>query len=338
MPDFWITRESPARQPPLFSFLTSVDEVPSAADERWRGGITTADVSNQGLDSIESPGVLEAATTNTDTTVVLADATDRITVGMYVSGVGIPAGARVAAVTDSTHIELTVAATATDASVDLTFSAAPSTRGDAKQWLPFTLRGSVIETTQAFDVDTYPRKAAEAFGFGVSEALAHELWTGELQPSNPYLAKPGVGTIDLTPGGGIGVVAGINLLCAHMTIAGRNRAGMLFAAPQTLERWMSLSSTPGSVSGGKLRISPFGHILCSDAGFPGTGISGATTAGKQWIFGLDPVVLERSPARQVPGDLKSATSRDQNTVTYSVEQDATFRHLMHRRFCIEVGM
>jgi hypothetical protein len=158
-----------------------------------------------------------------------------------------------------------------------------------------------------------------------------------LAPSNPYLSKSSAGTVDLTPQAGIAVVAGIDKLAAALAVAGQNRAGWICCAPETFERFVSVAGR-GSLVGGKWRLPPFGHVLVSDAGFPGTGISGAHTTGKQWAFGIDPVVLERSQLRINPGDLKAAVDRDMNAVTFEVEQDCVFRYLLHRRFAIEVTL
>lgn len=64
---------------------------------------------------------LVCGTTNTSTTVTTSD-TGSIWVGQPVSGTGIPASTTVASITDATHFELSAAATATNASVTLTFS------------------------------------------------------------------------------------------------------------------------------------------------------------------------------------------------------------------------
>ena len=59
-------------------------------------------------------------TTNTDATVTM-DNTGRIAVGMSVSGTGIPVGATVASITNSTTFELSANATATNSNTTLTF-------------------------------------------------------------------------------------------------------------------------------------------------------------------------------------------------------------------------
>jgi hypothetical protein len=65
--------------------------------------------------------VLSANIANGDATVTIAD-TDKIHIGMAVSGTGIPAGTTVDSITDGTDFELSANATVTNASAELTFS------------------------------------------------------------------------------------------------------------------------------------------------------------------------------------------------------------------------
>lgn len=61
------------------------------------------------------------STTSGDATVVVPNITDLV-VGQLVSGTGIPAGAYITELTDSTHIEISANATATGSSLTLTFA------------------------------------------------------------------------------------------------------------------------------------------------------------------------------------------------------------------------
>jgi len=80
---------------------------------------------DDGAECVLKATIKQSCTTvNTDATLTVADS-DKLAVGMVVSGTGITSGATIASITDSTHVELSAAAT-TSATNTLTFTTSAS--------------------------------------------------------------------------------------------------------------------------------------------------------------------------------------------------------------------
>jgi len=80
---------------------------------------------DDGADCVIKATIKQSCTTvNTDATLTVADSS-KLAVGMVVSGTGIPSGATISSITDSTHIELSATAT-TSATNTLTFTTSDS--------------------------------------------------------------------------------------------------------------------------------------------------------------------------------------------------------------------
>ena len=89
-------------------------------DSDWLLEFRRGDVSPVVWIRLEARDISAAISVNSgDAT--LATATGSLVVGMEITGTGIPAGATIASITDSTHLEMSATATATGAPITVTF-------------------------------------------------------------------------------------------------------------------------------------------------------------------------------------------------------------------------
>ena len=116
----------------LYAFLPATEEGSAFVDSITIGGTNTGYTGAAGLYDLvfTDTFVIACDTTNADAKVVTADTT-KIAVGQKVSGTGIPAGATVLSITNSTTFELSANATADGSNVSVTFDTNPTERATA---------------------------------------------------------------------------------------------------------------------------------------------------------------------------------------------------------------
>lgn len=102
---------------------TTVLVLSAAATSTLAGSATLKFVHPAAAGELIPPVVLDQCATTSTSTTVTVPTTTGLRAGMPVSGTGIPAGAFIASITDGTTLVLSAAATATGASVRLTFTA-----------------------------------------------------------------------------------------------------------------------------------------------------------------------------------------------------------------------
>jgi hypothetical protein len=102
---------------------TTVLVLSAAATSTLSGSATLKFVHSSAAGELIPPVVLDQCATTSSSTTVTTPTTTGLRAGMPVSGTGIPVGAFVSSITDGTTLVLSAAATATGASVRLTFSA-----------------------------------------------------------------------------------------------------------------------------------------------------------------------------------------------------------------------
>lgn len=95
------------------------------------------------------------------------------------------------------------------------------------------------------------------------------------------------------------------------------RRGMIHVSPQVLDELHSAFALELS---GQLWLSPMGHIVVADAGYPGTGPDSGAGSTHQWIYGTSLVDYLLGPVQV--GDPRTSTNRSINLTVLYASQEA----------------
>jgi hypothetical protein len=190
-------------------------------------------------------------------------------------------------------------------------------------------------TTLGTRADALAARARALLAQVESAAIAHEFWTGALAAAAITDAPNGsqveqdwqavahlasTAAVDLTPGGGPPpLLAGIGLLEDALGDALAGAPATLHMRRSTLAHAMAPTGWRGE---GSLILTPTGHRVVADAGYPGTGPNGATPAvGTAWIYGSARPTVYRSAA-EILGDPGREMNRATNRLTTVAEKYA----------------
>lgn len=164
-----------------------------------------------------------------------------------------------------------------------------------------------------------------------SYRIAAELWSGTLAQAatldNEWLTDdPAIITAaPIAPHLALGIIE------SGLAVMLRGRRGMIHVSPQVLAELV----TNGTVRlAGQLWLSPLGHLIVADAGYPGTGPDGNGST-KQWMYGTSLVGYRLDEIIVIPGSFNDAhtigqaTDLDTNSVVLRAERAALLQWDWH---------
>jgi len=158
-----------------------------------------------------------------------------------------------------------------------------------------------------------------AFAATESYAVARELARGSAAPLNPFLADANLTIL----AGGAAVTPDVGLSYLEDAIGATGRGGMILTTPAV---GAALNGSGGyglEVRSGRLVTSANNTPVALDGGFIGTSPSLhiALGTGEAWAFATGPIQVRRSADIEiVPGDIREATDRSANEVTFRAER------------------
>lgn len=182
--------------------------------------------------------------------------------------------------------------------------------------------GYLSETCTArgisWDPQGYADRAVAAFAGLEYWALEKQLMSGTFKPTNPWITDL---DLDIIGGGVVGADAGLEYL--EDAIAATGRKGVIHAEPSTIVAWarnwqvFEKGSQLVTMNGTPV-VSGYGYL----DSYPIAQGPGSISARKSWAYATGPILYQRGDRIiQLPGDIREALDRTENTVTYRAERD-----------------
>lgn len=199
------------------------------------------------------------------------------------------------------------------------------TKSDGTGWeLPifqaFTVYLPITCSTMTAHAPGFEDRVRLAFAATESYAVAFELARGHANPLNPFLTDANLTIL----AGGAAVTPDVGLSYLEDAIGATGRAGMIHATPAVGASFNGSGGYGLDVRSGSLQTTANGTPVALDGGYIGAAASlhAAPAAGTSWAFATGPVQVRRSGDIEiVPGDIREATDRQINEVTFRAERD-----------------
>jgi hypothetical protein len=159
-----------------------------------------------------------------------------------------------------------------------------------------------------------------AFAATESFAVAFEFSRGFANPLNPFLCDANLTIL----AGGAAVTPDVGLSHLEDAIGATGRMGMIHTTPAV---GASLNGSGGyglDIRSGALLTTANGTPVALDGGYIGASPSlhAALGTGEAWAFATGPVQIRRTGDIEIiPGDIREATDRSINEVTFLAERD-----------------
>lgn len=183
--------------------------------------------------------------------------------------------------------------------------------------MPFAVYATDECSTFGFSARDWQGRARRQLAATESYEVAAELWTGSLgltiddRDGNPQpvrsLAKAGADTLT-SAGSAADPIDALALIEQGLAQCNRGRQGMVHITPQMLTYLVTNDSVRLD---GTTYITPNGHIVVPDAGYPGTGPNGEPASSTQWAYGTSMIAVLVGPVELIPGTLEDARSMAQ---------------------------
>lgn len=179
--------------------------------------------------------------------------------------------------------------------------------------MPFLVYATDECSTFGFNARDWQGRARRQLAAIESYEVAAELWTGSLglQDSNGdpirSLADTSADTLT-TAGTPADPVDALALVEQGIAACSRGRRGMVHMTPQLLTQLVRDNVLRLD---GTTWITPNGHIVVPDAGYPGTGPNGEAASSTQWLYGTSMISVLLSAVELIPGTLDDARSMAQ---------------------------
>ena len=172
------------------------------------------------------------------------------------------------------------------------------------------------------DQDAFVARATATFTATESHGVELALVNG-VDLDSPYLTDADVDILN----GGAAASPTVALALLEEAIGATARGGVVHATPGTATAWESTGFTFDRVGGyglgSKVILRSTGTPIAVGTGYIGSQPEGgaAPTATKAWAYATGPLTVRRGTLDIVPGTLKEALDRSDNTITYRAERD-----------------
>lgn len=168
---------------------------------------------------------------------------------------------------------------------------------------PFAVWASDECSTFGFESRDWQGRARRQLAAIESYEIANELWTGDLNlPGVVSLADPTADTLTAA-GQPKGAVDALGLLEQGLAQCNKGRQGMVHVTPLLLTHLVTNDSVRLD---GTTYITPNGHIVVPDAGYPGTGPNGEAAGATQWAYATSFVQVMLGPVDVIPASMTDA--------------------------------
>lgn len=164
------------------------------------------------------------------------------------------------------------------------------------------------------DISGFQNRALAAFTAVESYAIESEISKGTLMPLNPYFTDASVTVL----AGGASVSSQIGMSYLADAIGGTARAGVIHGTPGTVIAWSKEFLV--YEKSGSLRTATGMQVVCGD-GYLNSTPAAPVAAGTAWAYATGPLQIRRSPVTILPGNVREALDRENNTITFRAERD-----------------
>jgi hypothetical protein len=164
------------------------------------------------------------------------------------------------------------------------------------------------------DISGFQNRALAAFTAVESYAIESEISKGTLMPLNPYFTDASVTVL----AGGASVSSQIGMSYLADAIGGTARAGVIHGTPGTVIAWSKEFLV--YEKSGALRTATGMQVVCGD-GYLNSTPAAPVAAGTAWAYATGPLQIRRSPVTILPGNVREALDRENNTITFRAERD-----------------
>ncbi|QOR55436.1 MAG: hypothetical protein SHS37scaffold145_87 [Phage 71_18] len=193
-------------------------------------------------------------------------------------------------------------------------------RPDIVEAQPFAVVAGDVCSAFGWTEQNYVERAEDALAWQESEQTAAEFWTGDLATAAGWTTNQRLEAGAAVHQAGLGLDPVQAMHCLEQSLADQqgNLRGMIHATIGTLSHWLDHHLLERQ---GNLWLSPHGHIVVTDAGYPGSGPTGTPAAnGAVWAYATGLVTVRRGPLILNPETLPEALNRQTNTVTFRAER------------------
>jgi hypothetical protein len=199
------------------------------------------------------------------------------------------------------------------------------TKADGEGWeLPvfsaFTAYLPITCSTLTAHSPGFEDRVRLAFAAKESYAVAYELARGHANPLNPFLTDANLVIL----AGGSAVTPDVGLSYLEDAIGATGITGMIHTTPAVGAAINGSGGYGIDLRSGALLTTANGTPVALDGGYIGASPSlhAPLTAGQGWAFATGPVQIRRNgDIEVVPGEIREATDRSINEVTFRAERD-----------------
>lgn len=175
--------------------------------------------------------------------------------------------------------------------------------------MPFAVYAADECSTFGYNARDWQGRARRALAAIESYEVAAELWTGSLglQDSNgdPIRSLANVAADTLTTGSAAEPVDALGMIEQALAQCNKGRQGMVHVTASLLTQLVRDNVLRLD---GTTWITPNGHIVVPDAGYPGTGPNGEAASTSQWAYGTSMISVLLGPVELNPDSLTDARS------------------------------
>lgn len=185
---------------------------------------------------------------------------------------------------------------------------------------PYLIEANHSTSSFGWQVADYQARATRKLIAAESKLIEAELWTAAVETSNRPIAWSGATVIAGTP-------SPVDAIAAIEQALAANTSGQRYMIHMRPKVFNSLMKTQPNLlhkdpSGGSINrwLTPMDNIVVPGRGYKGTGPAGQVVGATEWVYATPMIYLRRGEIVTNPQDLKQATRRDNNTITFYAER------------------
>lgn len=184
-----------------------------------------------------------------------------------------------------------------------------ATLPDAIEAEPFAVWAGDRCSPQGQNIADFTARARRQLAASESFQIARELWSGAIGDTEGFpqreLANTASDTLTNQPTAEVAALACVD---SQVAVQGEGKRGMVHMTPQVFTHLLGHSVI---FRDGGQWVTGLGNIVIADAGYDGSGPSGAAAGASQWIYGTSLLTVRLSDVWTVPGDLGEGDPAEQ---------------------------